>query len=48
MVNDKMGDDRNIVMADLENAAKAAGISVTQVVENLEKAVATDPRATKK
>ena len=37
--NDKHGDDRHITMQHLEQAAQAAKISVTQVIENLRQSV---------
>ena len=37
--NDSMGDDRNLTMDDLRDAAAAAGISVRQVAKNIEETV---------
>jgi hypothetical protein len=36
--NAKHGDDRHITLEDLEEAAKAAGISLEEVLRNLEAA----------
>ena len=40
MLNDSRGDARNLSLMDLEKAAKAAGITVREVVDNLKKSVA--------
>lgn len=34
--DDDRGDERNITMADLEDAADAAGLTVDEVVDNIE------------
>ena len=39
MVNEDHGDERMITLTDLEEAAEASGISVREVVQNLQAAV---------
>jgi hypothetical protein len=41
-----MGDDRNLTMDDLRDAAAAAGISVEQVAQNIQQTVSGDPAST--
>ena len=43
--NDSMGDDRNLTMDDLRDAAAAAGISVRQVAKNIGQTVSEDTAA---
>ena len=40
-VNDNHGDERHLIMQDLQDAAEAADISVAEVVQNLQDAVLT-------
>jgi hypothetical protein len=37
--NEKHGDNGNITMSDLERAAQAAGITTTQVADNIKSAL---------
>lgn len=39
--DDDRGDERNITMADLEDAADAAGISIEEIVDNIQASVLT-------
>jgi hypothetical protein len=41
-----MGDDRNLTMDDLRDAAAAAGISVEQVAQNIQETVSGDTAST--
>lgn len=42
-VNDEHGDKRNITMQELEQAARAAGITVQEVAKNIQRSVGETP-----